>query len=103
MGAANSACDVALETYYKGAEVTMAIRENEIYPKAKYWIKPNIENRIKEGAIKAFFNTTVTEIRENEVVLKTPDGERILENDFVLAMIGYTPDYTLFELSLIHI
>tara|TARA_R110002020_G_scaffold295926_4_gene511574 strand:+ start:2764 stop:3741 length:978 start_codon:yes stop_codon:yes gene_type:complete len=97
VGAANSACDVALETYYKGAEVTMAIRESEIYPKTKYWIKPNIENRIKEGAIKAFFNTTVKEIKEYSVVLNTPDGELELENDFVLAMIGYTPNYDLFE------
>ncbi len=97
IGAANSACDVALETYYKGAEVTMAIRENEIYPNTKYWIKPNIENRIKEGAIKAYFNTIVKEIRPNTVVLVTPDGEVELENDFVLAMIGYTPNYELFE------
>ena len=97
IGAANSACDVALETYYKGAEVTMAIREEEIYPKVKYWIRPNIENRIKEGAIKAYFNTTVKEIRENEVVLNTPEGELTISNDFVLAMTGYTPNYRLFE------
>ncbi|MEH6407682.1 MAG: YpdA family putative bacillithiol disulfide reductase [Leeuwenhoekiella sp.] len=96
IGAANSACDVALETYYKGAEVTMAIRDNEIYPKTKYWIKPNIENRIKEGSIKAYFNTTVKEIRPDTVILETPDGEVELQNDFVLAMIGYTPDYSLF-------
>jgi len=97
VGAANSACDVALETYYKGAEVTMAIRESEIYPKTKYWIKPNIENRIKEGTIKAFFNTFVKEIRETSVILKTPNGIVEIENDFVLAMIGYKPDYHLFE------
>ncbi len=97
IGAANSACDVALETYYKGAEVTMAIRSDEIYKNTKYWIKPNIENRIKEGAIKAYFNTTVTEIKPHSVVLNTPDGEVELENDFVLAMIGYTPNYSLFE------
>jgi thioredoxin reductase (NADPH) len=97
IGAANSACDVALETYYKGAEVTMAIRESEIYPKVKYWIRPNIENRIKEGAIKAYFNTTVKEIRDNEVVLNTPEGLVTLENDFVLAMTGYKPDYSLFQ------
>ena len=97
VGAANSACDVALETYYKGAEVTMAVRAKEINPRTKYWIKPNIENRIKEGAIKAYFDTTVTEIRKDEVVLKTPDGEVTIANDFVLAMIGYTPDYSLFE------
>lgn len=97
IGAANSACDVALETFYKGAEVTMAIRSNEIYPKTKYWIKPNIENRIKEGSIKAYFETSVTEIKPHSVVLNTPDGEIEIENDFVLAMIGYTPDYSLFE------
>lgn len=97
IGAANSACDVALETYYKGADVTMAIRESEIYPKVKYWIRPNIENRIKEGSIKAYFNTSVTEIRPNEVVLQTADGQVILENDFVLAMTGYMPNYQLFE------
>ena len=97
IGAANSACDVALETFYKGADVTMAIRESEIYPKVKYWIRPNIENRIKEGSIKAYFNTSVTEIRPNEVVLQTADGQVILENDFVLAMTGYMPNYQLFE------
>ena len=70
VGAANSACDVALETYYKGAIVTMAIREAEIYPKTKYWIKPNIENRIKEGAIKAYFNTQVERITVDTVVLQ---------------------------------
>jgi len=97
IGAANSACDVALETYYKGADVTMAIRESEIYPKVKYWIRPNIENRIKEGSIKAYFNTSVTAIRPNEVVLQTADGQVVLENDFVLAMTGYMPNYQLFE------
>lgn len=97
VGAANSACDVALETYYKGAQVTMAVRRPEINPRTKYWIKPNIENRIKEGAIKAYFNTTVIKITETKVYLHTPDGEVVLENDFVLAMIGYTPDYSLFK------
>ena len=97
IGAANSACDVALETYQKGAEVTMVIREPHIYEKVKYWIRPNIENRIKEGSIKAYFNSNVKEIREKEVLIETPDGELILENDFVLAMTGYLPDYTFFE------
>lgn len=93
VGAANSACDVALETFYKGAEVTMAIRGGGIYEKVKYWIKPNIENRIAEGSIKAFFNTTVKEIRPDSVLLNTPHGEVELENDFVLAMTGYQPNY----------
>lgn len=97
VGAANSACDVALETYYKGAEVTMAIREDAIYPKVKYWIRPNIENRIKEGAITAHFNTVVKEIKPHTVILETPEGDIEIENDFVLAMIGYTPNYALFN------
>ena len=97
IGAANSACDVALETYYKGAKVTMAIREHEIYPKVKYWIRPNIENRIREGSIRAFFQTTVLEIKPREVILKGPEGIFSIENDFVLAMTGYKPDYRLFE------
>jgi thioredoxin reductase (NADPH) len=102
VGAANSACDVALETYYKGAEVTMCIREGGIYEKVKYWIRPNIENRIKEGSIQAFFNSTVKEIRPQEVVLATPDGEVTLENDFVLAMTGYQPDFAFLEKLGIH-
>ncbi len=97
VGAANSACDVALETYLKGSEVTMAIREDRIYKGVKYWIRPNIENRIKEGSIKAYFNTTVQEIRDDEVDLLTPDGPVTIANDFVLAMTGYRPDYTLLE------
>lgn len=97
VGAANSACDVALETFYKGAEVTMAIRGSGIYEKTKYWIKPNIENRINEGSIKAYFNTTVKEIKKNTVILQTPEATIEIENDFVLAMIGYKPDYSLFK------
>jgi thioredoxin reductase (NADPH) len=97
IGGANSACDVALETFYKGAKVTMAIRESEIYEKVKYWIRPNIENRIKEGSIEAYFNTTVKEIREKEVVLQNADGEWTIENDFVLAMTGYQPDYSFLQ------
>ncbi|MDX1940442.1 MAG: YpdA family putative bacillithiol disulfide reductase [Saprospiraceae bacterium] len=97
VGAANSACDVALETFYKGAEVTMAIRESEIYPKVKYWIRPNIENRIKEGSIKAYFNTFIKDIQPKAVTLVSPEGELTIENDFVLAMTGYLPNYNLLE------
>ena len=93
VGAANSACDVALETWMKGAEVTMAIRGDAIYERVKYWIKPNIENRIAEGSIRAHFNTTVAEIRPDEVDLDTPAGRVTIGNDFVLAMTGYQPDY----------
>jgi bacillithiol disulfide reductase len=97
VGSANSACDVALETFYKGADVTMVIREPNIYEKVKYWIRPNIENRIKEGSIKAYFNSTIKEILEKEIVVQTPEGEKILENDFVLAMTGYLPNYAFFK------
>jgi len=97
VGAANSACDVAMETYYKNAEVTMAIRGDQISERVKYWIRPNIINRIKEGSIKAYYNTTVEEITPKTVVLNTPAGRVTLENDFVLAMTGYRPDYEFFE------
>lgn len=97
IGAANSACDVALETYYKGAQVTMVVRAEGINERTKYWIKPNIENRIKEGSIGAHFNSEVVEVKENSVVIKTPEETLEIDNDFVLAMIGYKPNYTLFK------
>lgn len=97
VGAANSACDVALETWQKGARVTMAVRSSGLYEKVKYWILPNIENRIKEGSISAYFNTTVKEIREDSVILSTEEGEIEIENDYVLAMTGYKPDYQFLE------
>ncbi|MEL6986253.1 MAG: YpdA family putative bacillithiol disulfide reductase, partial [Bacteroidota bacterium] len=86
VGGANSACDVALETYHKGAEVTMVVRKERLYEKVKYWILPNIQNRIKEGSIKAYFNSNISEIRNNEVDINTPEGKITLQNDFVLAM-----------------
>jgi len=94
VGAANSAVDVALETWRKGAEVTMVIREPEINPRVKYWVKPDIDNRIKEGSIPAYFESEITEIRSDEVDIRTPDGELTLKNDFVLAMTGYHPDFS---------
>ena len=97
VGAANSACDVALETYLKGSEVTMVIRESVIYEGVKYWIRPNIENRIKEGSITAYFDSTVKEIKPEEVIIRTPKGVVTVSNDFVLAMTGYQPDYSLLE------
>lgn len=93
VGAANSGVDVALETYRKGAHVTMVLRESEISPTVKYWVKPDIENRIKEGSIKAYFQSSITEIREREVDLITPEGALTIANDFVLAMTGYQPDF----------
>ncbi len=93
IGAANSACDVALELFHKGVEVTMIIRSDAINDRVKYWIMPNIENRIKEGSIKAFFNSNVTRITEETIEIDTPRGALILPNDFVLAMTGYQPDF----------
>lgn len=97
VGGGNSAVDVALETWRKGADVTMVIKEPEVDRTVKYWVLPDVENRIKEGSIKAYFNTTIKEIREKEVVLNTPKGEEILANDFVLAMTGYKPNYALLD------
>ncbi|MEO1434930.1 MAG: YpdA family putative bacillithiol disulfide reductase [Bacteroidota bacterium] len=93
VGAANSACDLALELYHKGAEVQMVIRKAALNPRVKYWIKPNIENRIKEGSITAYFNSTISKITENTVEIQSPEGKKTISNDFVLAMTGYQPDY----------
>jgi putative YpdA family bacillithiol system oxidoreductase len=93
VGAANSAVDVALEAYRRGSEVTMVIRENKLKDSVKYWVKPDIENRINEGSIKAYFNSELTEIRDNEIDIKIPDGTIIEDNDFVFAMTGYHPNY----------
>jgi thioredoxin reductase (NADPH) len=92
VGANNSAVDAALECWRKGAQVTMVIRGSEIGERVKYWARPDIVNRIKEGSIKAYFNSEITEITENEVVIKTPDGVISIENDWVIAMTGYQPN-----------
>jgi len=95
IGAGNSGVDVALECFRSNAKVTMAIKYGEIKKSVKYWVKPDIENRIKFGDVAAYFNSEVKEIREKEVVLATPEGEVTIENDFVLAMTGYHPNYDL--------
>ena len=96
VGAANSAVDVALETYRKGAaEVTMVVREKEIGESVKYWVRPDLINRLEEGSIKSYFESSIAEIREHEVDINTPEGPITLENDFVLAMTGYQPDFNL--------
>lgn len=98
VGAANSAVDVAMETWRKGADVTMVIRDQQIRESVKYWIRPDIENRIREGSIKAYFNASLIEIRENEVVIEEAGGERkVIPNDYVLAMTGYLPDFSFLE------
>jgi thioredoxin reductase (NADPH) len=97
IGAANSAVDVALETWRKGAEVTMIIREDQIRESVKYWVRPDIENRIKEGSIKAYFNSEVTRITPLTIEIKTPTGKEVIQNDFVLAMTGYQPPFELMK------
>ncbi|SEO27726.1 thioredoxin reductase (NADPH)/hypothetical protein [Flavobacterium sp. CF108] len=97
VGANNSSVDAALECWRKGANVTMVIRKNEINNRVKYWVKPDIENRIAEGSIKAYFESNITEIRDNEVEIETPNGKVTIENDFVLALTGYKPDLNFLE------
>lgn len=97
VGANNSSVDAALECWRKGANVTMVIRKNEINNRVKYWVKPDVENRIAEGSIKAYFESNITEIGDNEVEIETPNGKITIENDFVLALTGYKPDLNFLE------
>lgn len=93
VGANNSAVDAALECWRKGAEVTMVVRKGEIHERVKYWVKPDIENRIAEGSIKAHFYSNLTEIKQKSVCISTPEGAIEIENDFVLALTGYRPNF----------
>jgi thioredoxin reductase (NADPH) len=97
VGASNSSVDAALETFRKGAKVTMVIRGQEIGKRVKYWVKPDIENRIAEGEIKAFFSSKLTAIRDNEVDIEGPEGNKTIPNDFVLALTGYQPNFPFLE------
>jgi thioredoxin reductase (NADPH) len=97
IGGKNSAAIAALELWRSGARVTLIYRGPGIQPHVKYWIKPDIENRIKDGEIKAFFNTDVLEITPDAIVLETPDGRTAIRNDFVFAMTGYHPDFSFLE------
>jgi len=92
IGAKNSAAIAALELFWTGARVTLIHRGAQISEKVKYWIRPNIENRIKSGEIKAYFHSRVVEIRPDSILLDTPQGDVLLKNDFVFALIGYSPD-----------
>jgi thioredoxin reductase (NADPH) len=92
IGAKNSAAIAALELYWTGARVTLIHRGAGISDSVKYWIKPNIENRIKNGEIRGYFHSRLLEIRPDSVRVATPDGEVSLRNDFVFALIGYRPD-----------
>jgi thioredoxin reductase (NADPH) len=97
VGAKNSAAIAALELHWTGARVTMVHRGAAISDRVKYWIKPNIENRIKSGEIQAYFKSTLLEIQPKAVVLDTPDGQVTVKNDFVFAMTGYRPDLEFLE------
>ncbi len=97
VGASNSAIDAALECWRKGSEVSLIIRGPEVGQRVKYWVRPDIINRIEEGSIKAYYNSEVKEITENEIIIETPEGIISLENDFVLALTGYRPNFEFLE------
>ncbi len=96
IGANNSAADAALETWRKGADVTLVVRQTEL-GRIKYWTKPDLQNRIDAGEIKCYFSSSITDIREHDVNIQTPEGNLTIENDFVLAMTGYQPDFSFLE------
>ncbi|RNC91704.1 MAG: YpdA family putative bacillithiol disulfide reductase [Allomuricauda sp.] len=97
VGASNSAIDAALECWRKGAEVTLIIRGPEVGQRVKYWVRPDIINRINEGSIKAYYNAEITEIKVGEIIVNTPKGDVVLQNDFVLALTGYRPNFKFLE------
>lgn len=103
VGSSNSAIDVALETYRKGAEVTLVIRGEEVSSRVKYWVRPDIVNRIKEGSIKAYFNSHLKAVRPCEVDIETPEGIVTIPNDFVMAMTGYRPNFEFLQKLGIHL
>ena len=103
LGAQNSSVDAALETWRKGAEVTMVVRKSEIGARVKYWVRPDIINRIEEGSIKAYFDSTIKEIREREVDIETPAGLITLQNDWVIASTGYQPNLAFLRSTGIHL
>ena len=92
VGGKNSAAIYALECYRAGARVTLIHRGEQMHKNVKYWIRPDINNRINNNEIAAYFNSSVVEVRPTQIVIRTPEGEKTLRNDFVLAMTGYQPD-----------
>ena len=93
IGASNSSVDAALETFRKGAKVTMIVRGPDIGPRVKYWVRPDIENRIKAGEVDIFYNSNLTSIDETNITVRTPEGLKEIKNDFVLALTGYKPNF----------
>tara|TARA_R110000737_G_scaffold82934_4_gene115317 strand:- start:152 stop:1129 length:978 start_codon:yes stop_codon:yes gene_type:complete len=103
VGASNSAIDAALECYRKGAEVSLIIRGSEVGQRVKYWVRPDIINRIEEGSIKAYYNTTVKAITKDKISLATETGDVEIDNNFVLALTGYKPNFSFLEMLGVHI
>ncbi|WP_111308249.1 YpdA family putative bacillithiol disulfide reductase [Confluentibacter sediminis] len=99
IGASNSAVDAALEIYRKGGYVTMVVRGEGIGERVKYWVRPDIVNRIEEGSIKAYYHSEVIKIGEHSVDIQTPDGLKTIENDYVVALTGYLPNFDLLKES----
>jgi thioredoxin reductase (NADPH) len=97
IGGKNSAAIAALELWRRGSRVTLVHRGPGIHQNVKYWIKPDIENRIKNREVAAYFNSSVEEIMPESVRIRTAEGTRTLKNDFVFALTGYHPDYDFLE------
>ncbi len=97
IGASNSAIDAALECWRKGADVSLIIRGHEVGQRVKYWVRPDIINRIEEGSIKTYYNSEVKEILEDKIIIASSEGEITIENDFVLALTGYMPNFEFLE------
>ena len=97
VGASNSSVDAALEIYRKGGNVTMIVRGDGIGERVKYWVKPDILNRIEEGSIKAYFNSEIKSIKPSEIIINTPEGEKTIANDYVIALTGYRPNFEFLE------
>jgi len=103
IGASNSAIDAALECWRKGAEVTLIIRGPEVGQRVKYWVRPDIINRIEEGSIKAYFNSKVEAITKDSILIHTGESSITIPNDFVLALTGYKPNFSFLKKIGIHI
>ncbi|MBR9914279.1 MAG: YpdA family putative bacillithiol disulfide reductase [Algicola sp.] len=97
VGASNSAVDAALEIYRKGGNVSMIVRGSDIGERVKYWVRPDIINRIEEGSITAYFDSEITDIQPSHITINTPEGSKTIENDYVIALTGYQPNFQFLE------
>jgi putative YpdA family bacillithiol system oxidoreductase len=103
VGASNSAVDAALEIYRKGGRVTLVVRGESIGERVKYWVRPDIINRIEEGSISAYFYSELKKIEDHQVTINTPNGLKTIPNDYVIALTGYLPNFKLLRNSGIHL